>query len=158
MAIAEKVLSWFTSLNSILNQCNTKITEKNGTAASDYTGLPNAIDTISAGTDTSDATATSENILEGKTAYISTGVTTGTMTDNGAVALTIDGINNESATIPSGYHNGSGTVSMTNDIKDEVSTQKTIIEEITTILDTKANAYPTISFDSSTGTLTITEV
>lgn len=44
-------------------------------------------------------------------------VVEGTMTNNGAVAATIDGLTAMSYTIPAGYHNGSGTVSLTDDIE-----------------------------------------
>lgn len=39
------------------------------------------------------------------------------ITDNKAAAGTIDGLVSTSYTIPAGYHNGSGTVSLTNDIE-----------------------------------------
>lgn len=43
--------------------------------------------------------------------------TAGTMPNNGAVAGTFDGLENLSYTIPAGYHNGGGTVALTNDIE-----------------------------------------
>lgn len=161
MSVAEKITSWFTSLNTILTQCNAKITGKSGTAASNYSGLPAAIDTIpsgSTGTDTSDATAVVGEILSGKTAYISTGKVTGTMPNKGAYKQYIDGVYSTSTPIVEGYHNGSGMVSLDDTIPNIVSTQKGIIEEISTILDSKASAYPTITYDEATKTLTITEV
>ena len=45
-----------------------------------------------------------------------------------------------------------------NDIASEVDSQNELIEEIATILESKASAYPHILYDSNTGTLTITEV
>ena len=45
-----------------------------------------------------------------------------------------------------------------NAIASEVDSQNELIEEIATILESKASAYPHISYDSTTGTLTITEV
>lgn len=76
--------------------------------------------------DTTDATAVAENILKDKTAYIkSTGTdgsvipikTTGTMPNNGAVKATIDGIVTTSYIIAKGFHDGTGTVSLTSDIE-----------------------------------------
>lgn len=42
---------------------------------------------------------------------------TGTMVNNGAVAATIDGLTAMSYTIPAGFHSGTGTVTLTNDIE-----------------------------------------
>lgn len=61
--------------------------------------------------DTSDATATAANILAGKDAYIGSGKAGGTMTNNGAVAGSISAVKG-TYTIPAGYHNGAGTVSI----------------------------------------------
>lgn len=61
------------------------------------------------GTDTSDATATTSNILSGKTAYIASGKVTGSMTNRGAVSGSV-GVGG-TYTIQQGYHSGSGTVS-----------------------------------------------
>lgn len=159
MTVAEKVLSWATSLRTILTQCNTKITEKSGTAATNLSGLPAAIDTISSGgNDTSDATATAGDILVPKTAYIASGKVAGAMANKGAVSLTMDGVNTDSVAVPAGYHNGNGTVALDNTIKTKVLEQKTLMEEISTILDSKASAYPAITYDEATKILTITEV
>lgn len=43
-------------------------------------------------------------------------------------------------------------------IANEVDAQNDLIEEISSILATKVSAYPTVTYDSSTKTLTITEV
>lgn len=71
--------------------------------------------------DTTGDDAVAGNILYGKKAHsISNGsavLLTGTMTNNGAISGTIDGLTTTSYTVPAGYHNGSGTVSLTNDIE-----------------------------------------
>lgn len=61
--------------------------------------------------DTSDANATAAEVLLNKTAYVNGVKRTGTMPNNGAVTGTISTINGE-YTIPLGYHDGSGKVSI----------------------------------------------
>lgn len=70
--------------------------------------------------DTTDDDAVAANLLYGKTAHSYNSTTgkavaiTGSMTNNGAVAKTLDATsNNQSYTVPAGYHNGSGNVSIT---------------------------------------------
>lgn len=62
--------------------------------------------------DTSTATGTAADVLNGKTVFGSAGAIRGTMTNNGAVTGTISTVK-DTYTIQSGYHNGSGTVSIT---------------------------------------------
>ena len=61
--------------------------------------------------DTSDATAVAAEILATKTAYKNGSKLTGTMPNNGAVAGTISA-KAEQYTVPQGYHDGSGKVSI----------------------------------------------
>lgn len=61
--------------------------------------------------DTSDATAVVAEILNTKTAYANGAKLTGTMPNNGAVTGTIS-TKAEQYTVPQGYHDGSGKVSI----------------------------------------------
>ena len=65
--------------------------------------------------------AVAANILYGKKAHSNSSgsavALTGTMVNNGAVTATIDGLVTTSYTVPAGYHNGSGTVSLDNSIE-----------------------------------------
>ena len=75
--------------------------------------------------DTTGDDAVATNILYGKKAHsISSGsavAITGSMPNNGAVSATFDGLVTTSYTVPAGYHNGSGTVSLTSDIEDALA-------------------------------------
>lgn len=61
--------------------------------------------------ETSVDTAVAGDILATKTAHSSAGAITGSMTNNGAVSGTISTVAGE-YTVPAGYHNGSGKVSI----------------------------------------------
>lgn len=68
--------------------------------------------------DISGVTAAAADVLANKIFVDSSGAEkAGTMANNGAVTATIDGLSATSYTVPAGYHSGTGTVSLTNDIE-----------------------------------------
>lgn len=77
--------------------------------AHDKSGAP-ITGTCTFDADTQDATAAVAEILEGKTAYARGTKLTGTMPNKGAVSGTI--ADKTAYTIPMGFHDGSGTVSI----------------------------------------------
>ena len=71
--------------------------------------------------DVSTVTAGAADVLTGKIIVDATGKPTpGTMPNNGALALTIDGLTATSVAIPAGYTSG-GTVSLTDDIENALA-------------------------------------
>ena len=62
------------------------------------------------GTDTSNATATDDKILSGYTAYVNDMLVTGTMVNHGSVSESLYA--GGSYTIPEGFHNGNGKVTV----------------------------------------------
>ena len=80
-----------------------------GFKAHDKSGAP-ITGTCTYDADTQDATVAVAEILEGKTAYARGSKLTGTMPNNGSVSGTI--ATKEAYTIPMGFHDGSGTVSI----------------------------------------------
>lgn len=79
------------------------------TTAHDKSGAP-ITGTCTYDADTQDATVAVAEILDGKTAYARGAKLTGTMPNNGAVTGTIS--DKTAYTIPMGFHDGSGTVSI----------------------------------------------
>ena len=81
--------------------------------------IPEAYQNVSA------VTATAAGTLAGQVFVDATGASvTGTMTNNGAVSRTLDATTGkQSYTIPAGYHNGSGSVSITLETKTATPTK-----------------------------------
>lgn len=72
--------------------------------------------------DVSGVTATAADVLANKTFVGSDGEeTAGTMVNNGAAKASIDGLTTLSYAIPAGYHNGSGSVTLTGDIEEQLA-------------------------------------
>lgn len=70
-------------------------------------------------TNTTDATAQASEILATKTAYVNKNKITGSMTNNGAVTGTISTKAGQ-YTIPSGYHDGAGKVSISSTEQNKI--------------------------------------
>lgn len=80
-----------------------------GVTAHDMSGAP-ITGTSTKDVDSSDATVAAAEIIAGKTAYARGTKLTGTMVNNGAVTVSISDLT--AYTIPAGFHDGSGTVSI----------------------------------------------
>lgn len=87
--------------------------------------IPEAYQNVSA------VTATASDVLATKIIVDATGETiTGSMINNGAVSRTLDATtDNQSYTVPAGYHNGSGSVSIT--LEEKSATPTTSAQNIT---------------------------
>lgn len=89
-----------------------------GKTAHDKSGAP-ITGTNTFDSDTSDDTATAAEILATKTAHARGTALTGTMPNNGAVNGTISTLDGD-YTVPQGYHDGSGKVSISTTEKSKI--------------------------------------
>jgi hypothetical protein len=72
--------------------------------------------------DVTPVTATGDKVLVGSDIVDASGnVVEGSMPNKGAVTLTIDGLTSTNTSIPIGYHNGNGNVSLTSDIEEALA-------------------------------------
>lgn len=72
--------------------------------------------------DVTGVTVSAADVLSGKVFVDSTGAKkSGEMANNAAVSATINGLDTTSYVIPAGYHNGSGTVKLTDDIENALA-------------------------------------
>ena len=108
--VSKVVLSNGTTLIDLTGDTITAADLLEGTTAHDKSGAP-ITGTCAYDSDTSEDTAAVGEILSGKTAHARGALLTGTMTNNGAVTGTISTVSGQ-YTVPQGYHDGSGKVSI----------------------------------------------
>lgn len=108
--VSKVVLSNGTTLMDLTSDTITAASLLSGITAHDKSGAP-ITGTCTYDSDTSDDTAAVSEILSGKTAHARGTLLTGSMTNNGGVTGTISTKAGE-YTIPQGYHDGSGKVSI----------------------------------------------
>lgn len=95
-----------------------KISPTNGMVLSEVT-----VDPIpSEYQDVSGVTATSADVLYGKTIVTESGDVVGSMVNNAAIMGVINGLTQTSYSVPKGFHNGSGTVDLSSDVEDALAT------------------------------------
>lgn len=108
------------AINKVIYDGNTLIDISDTTAiashvkSGDYFYGNDGVKTLGTSTldsDTTDANALAAEILSGRTAYVNKNKITGTMTNNGSVTGTISTVAGQ-YTVPNGYHDGSGKVSI----------------------------------------------
>ena len=110
--------------------------------------------------DTSDATATAAQILDGATAYVDGDLVEGTMPNNGAVNKTLTA-QEKSYTIPAGYHSGTGSVSISPESKTATPTksQQTISPTAGKVLTSvTVEPIPAQYVDTSSATATADQI
>lgn len=101
--------------------------------------------------DTSDATATAAEILSTKTAYVNGTKLTGSMTNRGAVTGSISTVAGE-YTVPAGYHDGSGKVSI--DSTEQAKLIATNIRSGITILGVEGSMSGSENVKATSATIT----
>lgn len=108
--VSKVVLSNGTTLMDLTSDTITAASLLSGITAHDKSGAP-ITGSCTYDSDTSDDTAAVSEILSGKTAHARGTLLTGTMTNNGGVTGTISTKEGQ-YTVPQGYHDGSGKVSI----------------------------------------------
>ena len=115
LAKQSEVESLKTSVSNGKSAVASAITDKgvSTSATATFQIMANNISKIPTGVDTSDANAAAAQILTGYSAYVKGSKINGSMANNGAVSKSITpSTSSQSYTIPAGYHNGSGKVTV----------------------------------------------
>lgn len=151
------------------NEYVSKVVLSNGTTLIDLTGdTVTAADVLSGVTthgkdgapitgtctydsDTSEDTAAVGEILSGKTAHARGALLTGTMANNGAVTGTISTVSGQ-YTVPQGYHDGSGKVSIASSEQEKLIAQN--IRQGVTILGVQGTMSGSESVNAQSKTAT----
>lgn len=116
--VSKVVLSNGTTLIDLTGDTITAADLLTGATAHDKSGAP-ITGACTYDSDTSNDTAAAGEILSGKTAHARGALLTGTMTNNGGVTGTISTKAGQ-YTIPQGYHDGSGKVSIASAEQDKI--------------------------------------
>lgn len=112
-------MSLKSEMNALADQVR-RLCGKTGTMT--ITAMTNNLKGVNAGGDSSGATATSPDVVSGKTFIGANGsLETGSMTNNGAVNKTLD-TSTKTYNIPAGYHNGGGKVQIETQTKSVTPT------------------------------------
>lgn len=116
--VSKVVLSNGTTLMDLTSDTITAASLLSGITAHDKSGAP-ITGTCTYDSDTSEDTAAVSEILSGKTAHARGTLLTGSMTNNGGVTGTISTKAGE-YTVPQGYHDGSGKVSIASTEQEKI--------------------------------------
>lgn len=121
-----------------------------GITAHDKTGAP-ITGECTYDSDTTDADATTDEILAGKYAYVNKAKLTGTMTNQGEKHYTLSARDTE-VSIPQGYHDGSGGIGLSS--ADKAALIATNVRQGVTVLGVEGSMTGTEGIKSTSASIT----